>query len=286
MTLTRPDFKLSSPNPNRARTTDAEWWLWLRLHELEPKTQLGGIFAAKKGFHSHGQWNLDNHPGDYSIRDAINKTGPWWKSKSSALDWTFPTAQAGNYALIDKYTSRLVASALSKTDPRLDMILFEFYGQADSDRQVEGYDEYHERSVTSDSSHLWHIHLSFRRSDCGDYWGMWALLTVLMGWSVAKWRASLPKPPVPIPAPPAPKPTPGGKLPIHANGSRELSLKTPNMTGTDVLFVQKWVGPKAGAADGAFGPTTKAGVIWYQRMRSIPADGIIGPRTWAAMGVR
>ena len=73
----------------------------------------------------------------------------------------------------------------------------------------------------------------------------------------------------------------------HAPGSRQLDLETPHLTGADVVFVQKFIGPaKAGAADGDFGPNTRDGVLWYQRMRGITADGVVGPNTWAQMGVR
>jgi hypothetical protein len=190
-----PDFTLRLPNPNRSVITDATWWFWLAFNVHEPRARLGGIYADKSGFHNTGRANAEKWPGNYSIRDSVNRTGPWWWTKASAIDLTFPDAQAGNYATIDRYTSRLMASARNGADPRLDKILFEFYGQDDNDKQVEGYNEHREEAVSSDPSHLWHIHISFRRSACGDFWAMWALLTVLMGWSVAAWQATLPKPP-------------------------------------------------------------------------------------------
>jgi peptidoglycan hydrolase-like protein with peptidoglycan-binding domain len=276
--LGRPDFSLvdwagvARPVPTR-EITPAEWWLWLHLQALERKTKLGGILARKSGYHAPGSYNLKHFPKNYSIRDAPDRTGPWWKDFASALDWTFPTAQAGDFALIDRYTSRLLKSAQDAKDPRLDMVLVEFYGQADNDRAVEGWDERDEHAATSDSSHLWHIHMSFIRSECGDFWGMWALLTVLMGWSVAAWRASLPA----APKPPVvkPKPTPAG-LPKVTLGSRTLELKSPQMKGTDVVLLQKWVGAPA---DGIFGPATKEKVKRYQGIRGLTRDGIAGPKT-------
>lgn len=201
MVLTHPDFAVNRPSDVAAEITDAEWWLWLRLHELEPTSQLSGILAWKSGFHSTGDYNRRKHAGNYSIRDAPNRTGPWWQWKSSALDWTFPEAHGGNYARIAKYMQRLIRSAKDSADPRLDLVLYEFFGQADNDVQVEGYNEYQERDASSDPSHLFHIHFSFLRSACGDFWAMWALLTVLMGWTVAQWRASLPGGAQPSPSP-------------------------------------------------------------------------------------
>jgi peptidoglycan hydrolase-like protein with peptidoglycan-binding domain len=279
MTLTKPVFTLDKANPNKTLITDAEWWLWLRLHEMEPATELGGIYANKSGFHNTGKANVDHGQGDrstnYSIRDKVNRSGAGM-THASALDWTFPDAQRGKFGTIDKYTSRLMASALDKNDPRLDMILHEFYGQADSDRQVEGYDELHEEHVSSDDSHLWHIHMSFLRSECDDFWGMWALLTVLMGWSVAKWRASLPN----APKPPAPKPPAPAGLPVHKLGSRVLENKNPDMRGTDILAYQRFIrGFMRTEPDGVFGDDSERATREYQRMRGYKVDGVAGPQT-------
>jgi hypothetical protein len=192
MVLTHPDFTVERPPGLSSWITDAMWWFWLRLQELEPTSQLGGIAAVKRGFHSTGQYNLDNYPNDYSIRDAVNRSGPWWRTKSSALDWTFPEAHQRNYVRIAHYMQMLLASARDPNDPRLDTVLFGFFGQADNDTHVEGWNEYHEFDQTSDISHWFHIHFDVLRSKCGDFWAMWNLLTVLMGWTVAQWRASLP----------------------------------------------------------------------------------------------
>lgn len=85
---------------------------------------------------------------------------------------------------------------------------------------------------------------------------------------------------------PTPAPAPSPALSVHKPGSRLLSLQTPNLTGADVGFVQRFIGTKrAGPADGIFGPQTRSGVIWYQTMRGITADGVVGPETYANMGV-
>lgn len=272
--LTKPNFGLSKPNPNPAKIPDTLWWLWLHLHALEPKSKLGGIYADKSGYHNTGQENKRRWPNNYSIRDKVDQSGPGW-TKASAIDWTFPDAQAGRFATIDKYTSRLLKSAQDPADPRLDMVLVEFYGQADNDRAVEGWDERDEHAASSDDSHLWHLHKSFTRSKVGDSWGMWALLTVLMGWSVARWKESLPGT---APRPAKPKPPVETGLPHFRNGSRENS-RTENSVGTDVATLQRWIGAKA---DGHFGPATEEKVKAYQRMRGrMKVDGIAGAATWA-----
>jgi len=66
-----------------------------------------------------------------------------------------------------------------------------------------------------------------------------------------------------------------------------VRLVDPHMSGDDVVFIQRWIGPDhCGKADGDFGPNTAAGVRWYQRMRGIQVDGEVGPQTWGQMGVK
>lgn len=68
--------------------------------------------------------------------------------------------------------------------------------------------------------------------------------------------------------------------------TRELRLKTPNMTGDDVLLMQTRLaelGYYEGALDGSFGPKTDAAVRLFQERNSLVVDGIVGPITWAAL---
>lgn len=51
--------------------------------------------------------------------------------------------------------------------------------------------------------------------------------------------------------------------------------------GPDVAELQKRLRI---AADGSFGPKTKAAVVAFQRSKRLTADGIVGPRTVAALG--
>lgn len=78
--------------------------------------------------------------------------------------------------------------------------------------------------------------------------------------------------------PDEPRP-PGG---IFAGG-RVLRLTRPMMRGSDVEFVQRFIGRRCGSPDGIFGGRTDKGVRWYQGMRGIRADGIVGPVTWRHM---
>jgi peptidoglycan hydrolase-like protein with peptidoglycan-binding domain len=71
-----------------------------------------------------------------------------------------------------------------------------------------------------------------------------------------------------------------------ALGSRLLKLASPQMRGGDVKWMQAHIGPRCGTADGVFGPTTRAGVIWWQQQHKLSADGEVGRNTWATFGVK
>jgi hypothetical protein len=160
-----------SPNPNPSRITEQLWWLWQRLHELEPASELGGIFGNKSGYHNTRNANALTN---YSVRDWQDKQGP--ADKAAAIDWTFPDAQRGRYGTIIRYTSRLIAAK-----KQLQPYLREVYGQADGDLQVEGWDFRYGRSVSSDSSHLWHIHMSFNRGQVTNWAAVQTVYAVLSG---------------------------------------------------------------------------------------------------------
>jgi len=65
-------------------------------------------------------------------------------------------------------------------------------------------------------------------------------------------------------------------------------LKSPVMTGDDVRAVQQALNQRnhAGlAADAAYGPLTRGGVLNWQRREHLEADGIVGPQTRSSLGL-
>jgi hypothetical protein len=73
-----------------------------------------------------------------------------------------------------------------------------------------------------------------------------------------------------------------------AAGPRLLMLKTPMMTGADVLAVQQAL-VKHGSGDldrdSVYGPLTRAAVIAWQRRDHLGVDGIVGPQTRVSLGL-
>ncbi len=78
----------------------------------------------------------------------------------------------------------------------------------------------------------------------------------------------------------------GDLSPGYAPGSRDLSLASPRQSGDDVRYVQRWIGERrCGKPDGVYGPNTREGLVWYQKMRGITVSGVCDRVTWRNMRV-
>lgn len=77
--------------------------------------------------------------------------------------------------------------------------------------------------------------------------------------------------------PTTPPPPPTG-CPTLRRGSRGEWVRKAQRILADANF-------DPGPIDGIFGPLTETAVREFQRSKGLTVDGIIGPRTWAAMGV-
>lgn len=195
---------MAAVNPNPARIGAPLWGLWTSLDAFEPSVQLGGIYAAKGGYHDTRQAAGSR---DYSVGEvAADRNGPG--DKASAIDLTMPQA-----AMI-RYTTRL-RDAAKRRDERLHIggvpIIREFIGTDNGSRvycyvltggRARGLPADASDDWGRDSSHLWHLHISIIRQFCTDAGAMSRLLSVLTGEPLAAWKARV------NPAPAAPEPEP------------------------------------------------------------------------------
>lgn len=166
---------------------DALRWLG---RELPAKLggQLSGIVGDRA--HTYGYHRGRNYvsAGDYSRQLPEDRAGDG--EAASAIDWSLNTSQ------MKLYTQRLV-DATSRRDPRV-RYLREFYGTTNGSSvtgRIHDGENAGWRSGSSDSSHLWHIHMSFFRKYSNSMEAVQAVFDVLAG------RASTP----------APEPTPSGE---------------------------------------------------------------------------
>lgn len=68
--------------------------------------------------------------------------------------------------------------------------------------------------------------------------------------------------------------------PTKVSYYRLLKLTHPMMRGNDVTKVQLRLRV---LADGIYGPVTKKAVLNFQKESNLQIDGIVGPKTWAAL---
>ena len=114
------------------------------------------------GYHRSRAWILNSRysvygSGDYSVQAAADQQGdPNWLA---AIDFT-----PGDVDTLIVVCQRLDAAVRAGQCPQLR----EWYGNVDGDQLVDGWDLLRGRAATSDSSHLWHLHLSFLRGRADD----------------------------------------------------------------------------------------------------------------------
>lgn len=178
-------------NPNPLRISDAVWRLWTDFKSHESKAQLGGVYAAKPGYHNY-RFALPST--DYSVKDvAADRKGSG--ELADGLDISLPDAE------MRKYTARLDKAARAR-DPRLytarGPVLREFIGTLDSKvvycyvlvgGKPLGVNADAGPDPGRDETHLWHIHLSIIRQFGSDWPALDGVLSVLVGESLDTWQA-------------------------------------------------------------------------------------------------
>jgi len=216
-------------NPYSPRTTDQLYAFWTGFKAFEPAAKLGGTYALKPAFHSSVEDNLARWPGNYSVREAINRQSP--RTVARAIDLTL------SGALMKRYTARLRTAALAD-DPRLACVK-EFYGTLNGS-QVYGLTHLGPDAdwtgSSADATHLWHLHLSFFTPFVDDATALAGVLSVLKGES----------------------------LDDYLGGTMERIIAEHGDSGTWVSFVQRYLQDEGATLtrDGEYGDETTAASRW------------------------
>jgi hypothetical protein len=166
--LAEPEWKAEVAPPNLKKLGDA-----LRAHYGLTASAIGykGDNRHLKGAHRSRRWiknsayctnrtyTVSRTPGDRSGGDDDWLAG---------LDATLPRAEL--IAACARLDAAVRAGRLEK--------ITEWYGNDDGDTRVDGYDNIANRAATSDSSHLWHLHITFDRGRANeDHSDLLAILT-------------------------------------------------------------------------------------------------------------
>lgn len=218
---------VDSPN---SKTPDAVYSVYYHVKARVASARYGGGYTLKPGFHSSVEDNQARWPDNYSIRDAINRREPLTVGR--AVDLSLSGTD------MKRHTGYL-ANAAAADDPRLAPVR-EFYGTLNGTtvfgRAHTGPDT-DWRSSSADSSHLWHIHLSFFTPYVDDWDALAGVVSVVLGESLDDYLSG---------------------------GTMERNIAEYGDSGTWVSFAQRYL-QDAGATltrDGKYGDQTTAAAKW------------------------
>jgi len=148
-----------------------------------------GVWARQPGSHADAAWLLTNRPNDYSLRGTKQRVFTANQGKyGRAWDWTFPSAQRGDWSEIGVYSER-IRVAWETDDPRT-YPLFEVLCQTPEDAEPEGYVFYPDKRFrVPDATHKWHLHNGILTQHIDDPAAFEALYSLYSGEPLAAWRA-------------------------------------------------------------------------------------------------
>ncbi|QSB15246.1 peptidoglycan-binding protein [Natronosporangium hydrolyticum] len=230
-----------------------------------PTWLLGGIWAAKSGYHSSRAYNQANHPGNYSIRLSLDLQGP--SDKAAAIDYTMSDAEM-------RRRTGYLRDGVERNDPRLYAVR-EFYGTVNSSTvfgRIKDSRTGSWRVSSADSSHLWHIHISFFRAYVNVWNELSPVLSVLSGESLSAWQD---------------RQGSGGddNAIVAPSGSPALQVTSPVTQEARVGQLQRALNELGEnlTVDNRYTQAVADAVRRMQQAAGIPADGIYGTQSQQAL---
>ena len=161
----------SEGSNNMAYSPDAIRACYDTVAAKTSSAKLGGIYANKPGYHN---CRSQCSSSDYSVQKDYDKKGN--SSASGALDLTLGDAD------MKKMTQRLIDACKAGGNSGKLRALREFFGTTNG-YDVTGMDVPGCYWVSSDDSHLWHIHMSSKRQYADDHAAWQDVAAVLLGTS-------------------------------------------------------------------------------------------------------
>lgn len=138
-----------------------------------PSANIGikGNTAHLAGYHRSYAWVKNSrwcNSRSYSTSETPGNRSPGNPNWACALDISLPNSKL--LPMCQRVDRAVRSGTLEKVT--------EWYGNRDGDGRVDGYDNIHNRVASSDSSHLWHLHLSFDRGRANeDHSDLYEVLT-------------------------------------------------------------------------------------------------------------
>lgn len=212
----------------------------------------------------------DNPAGNYSIVRPDDGPGMGPDNLAAAIDMTMSTAD------MKTCTSRLIKAYTDTADPRR-KYLNAFNGWTGTGG-AQRWDVYARAVKSATADHKWHVHLEIRRRFVNSATAMAAILSVLKGETSTAYLRSIGVTVLvsfdsvtSIAAPAYP-----GRV-LKRNDSQTKADPAVKLFQQQMI-VRGW--KSVGRADGFFGAKLESVVRRFQSVCGLPADGVIGPRTW------
>jgi len=206
--------------------------------------------------------------GIYNCRQVRGSTTVSIHSEGRALDWGMPMVN-GKGSPEGHNIVKLLAAHGSRLG--IQAIIY--------DRKIWSAASPNGRNYNGIAPHYDHLHIEITRN-AGEKLNLATLYSVL---GTNKQQEVTPAPTPPVSPAPAPTPSVPSFTPTVVCRRQVLRLSSRGPCVSSLQRRLNVLGFSAGAPDGVFGNITDAAVRNFQRSKGLTVDGVVGPKTWAAL---